>query len=104
MDLTKSNTVRLPARSEEHQAAFVRVKKQDYAQLRSDTSDKLTLTVLFSTKNVKEATRLRSGETIYVYVQKKWIPLNITSTYQFTEGLRVSSFIHRSIVHAETML
>lgn len=100
LQLTVSQTVRVKARSEQHQLAHVRVRKNEMRQLEKDNSQNECFTFLFSTASAREAVQLRSYETIELKVAGKWLSFYIVACHAFTEGLRVSSIIHRAVVCA----
>jgi hypothetical protein len=101
LKLTCADTVRVPAKTDKHQAAFARVHPHVLERLHLQESENYArITLLFSTKNVREAVSMRISETIHLKIEKRWVPLNITAWHHFTEGMRVSGVMHRAVVHA----
>lgn len=103
LQLTVPQTVRVKARSEQHKLAHVRVRKHEITQIEQTDVQDHSFTFLFSTANAREAVQLRTLETIELKVGGKWVSFYVTTFYAFTQGLRVSSIIHRAVVCAKCM-
>ena len=102
LQLTVPQTVRVKARSEQHKLAHVRVRRDEMKQLEQGKGHNQGFTFLFSTANSREAVQLRSYEKIELKVTGKWLSFYIIAWHAFTEGLRVSSIIHRAVVCAQS--
>lgn len=101
--LQARNTQRLRARSDLHSDAWVRVQKKDVESLTQEPDNTRTLVALFSTRNVDETVCLRSAERVYVQVRNsdgpdEWVPLRVSASHAYVQGMRVSGIIHRAIV------
>ena len=127
--LRASQTRRLPARSDLHKNAHIRMHPDDVDPLAGP--DARTMVALFSTGDVSEPVSLRSGETIFVMPGKRakrakqaaqntathadtentgntententeWIPLRLAASHAYVSGMRVSGVIHRAVLRLE---
>lgn len=122
--LTARQTRRLPARSEVHERAHVRMLPADVASLSFANAAVQPIIALFSTDNAKEPVSLYTSEVVYVECPqhegdargdaggdaehdgtkrparagKHWVPLRVVASHAYVKGMRVSGFIHRAVV------
>jgi hypothetical protein len=98
--LRARDTTRLPARSDLHSAAHVRMRPQDVEALTRPPDSLHIIIALFSTTSAKEAVCIRTAETVYVLPNKKseWVPLRVVASHAYVRGMRVSGTIHRAVM------
>ena len=98
--LRARQTQRLPARSDLHEGAHVRMRPEDVAALALPADSLRPMLALFSTAAAAEAICLRTAETVYVLPSKhgEWIPLRVAASHAYVRGLRVSGTIHRAVL------
>jgi hypothetical protein len=98
--LQHSQTRRLPARSDLHDRAHVRMRPEDIEALKRAPESLQPMVVLFSTTDASEAVCLRTAETVYVRTSKnaEWMPLRVAASHAYVRGMRVSGTIHRAIL------
>jgi len=98
--LQARQTTRLPARSNMHSAAHVRMRPEDVEALTRPTDSLHIFIVLFSTSNTKEAVSIQAADTVYILPNKnsEWVPLRVVASHAYVKGMRVSGTIHRAVV------
>lgn len=101
--LQAKQTLRLPARSEAHPNAYVRLRK-DHIEMLSGRGVQTPqpIVALFCTQSSQEPVRLRTEEVISVSIpgtsSESWLPLRVAAHHAYVRGMRVSGTIHRAIV------
>lgn len=125
--LCRQETRTVPARSNMHTDAELRLNKKDLYRLRSTTAgqDYEPIVGLFSTGYANEAIMLQAPETIWIQMSKgarpkrsrkkaqpstkrggldaelresDWQQMHVTASHAYVRGLRVSGVIHRAVV------
>jgi hypothetical protein len=71
-ELEPRTSLRLPARSEAHELAHVRMRREDVHALRRPAGEMCApIVALFSTRDAHETVRLRPSETLYVQLPER---------------------------------
>ena len=71
-ELETRTSLRLPARSEAHELAHVRMRREDVHALRRPAGEMCApIVALFSTRDAQETVRLRPSETLYVQLPER---------------------------------
>ena len=125
--LRREETRTVPARSNMHTNAELRINKKDLYRLRSTSAgqDYEPIVGLFSTGYANEAIMLQAPETIWIQMSKgarpkrsrkkaqpsegggetdtkwregDWQQMHVTASHAYVRGLRVSGVIHRAVV------
>jgi hypothetical protein len=104
-NLLPHQTKKLPARSDNHANAYVRLHPEDVKMLTGRKPHALQpLVALFCTKNTSEPVVLRNDEVIRVSIHGKTsadapsVSLRVVAHHAYVSGMRVSGTIHRPIV------
>lgn len=104
-NLQTKQTRRLPARSEAHPDAYVRLRQEHIDVLAGrGVQTPQPIVALFCTHSSHEPVRLRIDEVISVSIpgagadDASWRPLRVVAHHAYVRGMRVSGTIHRAIV------
>ena len=103
--LRASQTQRLPAHSDLHAGAHVRMHPEDIETIARPANSLSPMVALFSTARASEPVCLRTTETVYVRPGKKtgnmtgkttgkktehnteWVPLRVSASHAYVRGL-----------------
>ena len=98
--LRSKDTIRLPARSNQHRHAFVRMHKDDVKALSEGADSLRTMIVLFSTASAQDPVFVDVADIVHVRLNKndQWLPLRVMGSHAYVRGMKISGFIHRAVL------